>query len=275
MFVPIPDLLFLFILLQTLDVGWHYLTEFPGFGSRRESITAPLPTTDSMGRLSPCFIIGVSDLLSLGPLHCPSAPGSLAFKGRATSKHLGGEVRQNSLRSYVGVVPQDTVLFNDNIRENIRYGRISATDQDVEQAAEAADIHHRILSLPEGYDTEVGERGLKLSGGEKQRVAIARTILKSPRIILLDEATSALDSQTERNIQASLAKVCANHTTLVVAHRLSTIINSDQILVLQDGRIAERGRHEELLAMGGLYAAMWLKQQQKQESENSTEETAA
>lgn len=182
------------------------------------------------------------------------------------------KVRQNSLRSYIGVVPQDTVLFNDNIRENIRYGRISASDQEVEEAAVAADIHDKILSLPDGYDTEVGERGLKLSGGEKQRVAIARTILKSPRIILLDEATSALDSQTERNIQASLAKVCANHTTLVVAHRLSTIVSSDQILVLHDGRIAEQGRHEELLAKGGLYAAMWLKQQQTPESEVSTEE---
>ncbi|XP_016405285.1 ATP-binding cassette sub-family B member 6, mitochondrial-like, partial [Sinocyclocheilus rhinocerous] len=181
-------------------------------------------------------------------------------------------VKQNSLRSYIGVVPQDTVLFNDNIRENIRYGRISASDQEVEEAAVAADIHHKILSFPDGYDTEVGERGLKLSGGEKQRVAIARTILKSPRIILLDEATSALDSQTERNVQASLAKVCANHTTLVVAHRLSTIIKADQILVLHDGRIAEQGRHEELLAMGGLYAAMWLKQQQTPESEVSTDE---
>ncbi|XP_077071996.1 ATP-binding cassette sub-family B member 6 [Siphateles boraxobius] len=193
--------------------------------------------------------------------------GCILIDGQDISK-----VRQNSLRSYIGVVPQDTVLFNDNIRENIRYGRISASDQEVEEAAVAADIHHKILSLPDGYATEVGERGLKLSGGEKQRVAIARTILKSPRIILLDEATSALDSQTEHNIQASLAKVCANHTTIVVAHRLSTIISSDQILVLQDGRIAERGRHEELLAMGGLYAAMWLKQQQTPESEVSTEE---
>ncbi|XP_067299608.1 ATP-binding cassette sub-family B member 6 [Pseudorasbora parva] len=193
--------------------------------------------------------------------------GCILIDGQDISK-----VRQNSLRSYIGVVPQDTVLFNDNIRENIRYGRISASDQEVEEAAMAADIHNKILSLPDGYNTEVGERGLKLSGGEKQRVAIARTILKSPRIILLDEATSALDSQTERNIQTSLAKVCANHTTLVVAHRLSTIINSDQILVLNDGRIAERGRHEELLAAGGLYAAMWLKQQQTPESEVSTEE---
>ncbi|KAI7808275.1 ATP-binding cassette sub-family B member 6 [Triplophysa rosa] len=192
--------------------------------------------------------------------------GCILIDGQDISK-----VKQNSLRSYIGVVPQDTVLFNDNIRENIRYGRISASDQEVEEAAVAADIHDRILSLPDGYDSEVGERGLKLSGGEKQRVAIARTILKNPRIILLDEATSALDSQTERNIQLSLAKVCANHTTLVVAHRLSTIISSDQILVLHDGRIAEQGRHEELLAMGCLYSAMWLKQQQSPECEVSEE----
>ncbi|XP_038841162.1 ATP-binding cassette sub-family B member 6, mitochondrial-like, partial [Salvelinus namaycush] len=150
-------------------------------------------------------------------------------------------VTQTSLRSYIGVVPQDTVLFNDSIRNNIRYGRVLASDQEVEEAALAADIHYKILSLPEGYETQVGERGLKLSGGEKQRVAIARTILKDPRIILLDEATSALDTQTERNIQASFSKVCANRTTIVVTHRLSTIIGSDQILVVQDGQIAERG----------------------------------
>ncbi|TSK92882.1 ATP-binding cassette sub-family B member 6, mitochondrial [Bagarius yarrelli] len=185
-------------------------------------------------------------------------------------------VKQSSLRSYVGVVPQDTVLFNDNIRENIRYGRISATDQEVEDAALAADIHHKILSLPDGYDTQVGERGLKLSGGEKQRVAIARTILKAPQIILLDEATSALDTQTERNIQASLTRVCASRTTVVVAHRLSTIIASDMILVLHEGQIVERGRHEELLAMHGLYSAMWQKQQQDpdpgQSSDKETKE---
>nr|XP_019965617.1 PREDICTED: ATP-binding cassette sub-family B member 6, mitochondrial-like [Paralichthys olivaceus] len=171
------------------------------------------------------------------------------------------KVHQSSLRSFIGVVPQDTVLFNDTIGNNIRYSRITATDHEVERAAMAADIHTRILELPQGYDTEVGERGLKLSGGEKQRVAIARTILKEPQIILLDEATSSLDTQTERNIQASLAKVCTNRTTIVVAHRLSTIVAADQILVLHNGHVAERGRHEELLLQGGLYAAMWMKQQ--------------
>ncbi|AWP13574.1 putative ATP-binding cassette sub-family B member 6 mitochondrial-like [Scophthalmus maximus] len=170
-------------------------------------------------------------------------------------------VRQSSLRSYIGVVPQDTVLFNDTVGNNIRYSRVTASDREVETAAVAADIHARILELPQGYDTEVGERGLKLSGGEKQRVAIARTALKEPQIILLDEATSSLDTQTERNIQASLAKVCTNRTTIVVAHRLSTIVGADQILVVHSGHIAERGRHEELLVRGGLYAAMWTKQQ--------------
>ncbi|XP_034533862.1 ATP-binding cassette, sub-family B (MDR/TAP), member 6a [Notolabrus celidotus] len=194
--------------------------------------------------------------------------GSISIDGQDISK-----VKQMSLRAHIGVVPQDTVLFNDTIRDNIRYGRISASDQEVEEAALAADIHDKIMTFPEGYDTQVGERGLKLSGGEKQRVAIARTILKAPQIVLLDEATSALDTQTERNIQASLSKVCANRTTVVVAHRLSTIIGADQILVISDGRIAERGRHEELLLKGGLYADMWMKQQQAQDSDSSDTES--
>ncbi|XP_041835075.1 ATP-binding cassette, sub-family B (MDR/TAP), member 6a [Melanotaenia boesemani] len=195
--------------------------------------------------------------------------GCIRIDGQDISK-----VKQTSLRAHIGVVPQDTVLFNDNIRENIRYGRISASDQEVAEAAIAADIHDKIMAFPDGYDTQVGERGLKLSGGEKQRVAIARTILKAPQIILLDEATSALDTQTERNIQSSLAKVCANRTTIVVAHRLSTIIGADQILVISDGRIAERGRHEELLLKGGLYANMWMNQQQAQDSDSSSDTEA-
>uniref|UniRef100_A0A8C8SHZ6 ATP-binding cassette sub-family B member 6 n=1 Tax=Pelusios castaneus TaxID=367368 RepID=A0A8C8SHZ6_9SAUR len=181
------------------------------------------------------------------------------------------KVKQASLRAHIGVVPQDTVLFNDSICNNIRYGRTAASDEEVQQAARAADIHDRILSFPEGYETQVGERGLKLSGGEKQRVAIARTILKGPQIILLDEATSALDTETERNIQGSLAKVCANRTTIVVAHRLSTVVNADQILVLKDGHIVERGRHEELLQKGGVYAGMWLQQQAGEASDSDTE----
>ncbi|XP_049449856.1 ATP-binding cassette sub-family B member 6 [Epinephelus fuscoguttatus] len=192
--------------------------------------------------------------------------GSIRIDGQDISK-----VRQSSLRLHIGVVPQDTVLFNDTIGNNIRYSRVTASDQEVERAAMAADIHARILELPQGYDTEVGERGLKLSGGEKQRVAIARTILKEPRIILLDEATSSLDTQTERNIQASLAKVCTNRTTIVVAHRLSTIVGANQILVVNNGQIAERGRHEELLAQGGLYAAMWMKQQKSHDTQTETQ----
>lgn len=160
-------------------------------------------------------------------------------------------VTQDSLRQAIGVVPQDTVLFNNTIKYNIGYGRIGAPDNDVIMAARNADIHDKILNFPDKYETQVGERGLRLSGGEKQRVAIARTILKSPFIVLLDEATSALDTQTERNIQAALAKVCANRTTIIVAHRLSTIIHADEILVLNEGVIAERGAHDELLQANG------------------------
>ena len=175
------------------------------------------------------------------------------------------QVTQVSLRSHIGVVPQDTVLFNDTIANNIRYGRITAGNDEVQAAAQAAGIHDTIMAFPEGYETQVGERGLKLSGGEKQRVAIARTILKAPHIVLLDEATSALDTSNERAIQASLAKVCANRTTIVVAHRLSTVISADQILVIKDGCIVERGRHEALLSQGGVYADMWQLQQQGQD----------
>jgi len=177
------------------------------------------------------------------------------------------DVTQDSLRRAIGVVPQDTVLFNDTILYNIAYGRPGATRSEIEAAARLAHIHDFIAALPDGYDTMVGERGLKLSGGEKQRVAIARVILKEPRILIFDEATSALDTKTEREIQTSLAEVAENRTTLVIAHRLSTIIDADQILVLDDGRIVERGRHRELLARGGIYATMWTRQQEAAERE--------
>ena len=169
-------------------------------------------------------------------------------------------VTQDSLRAAIGVVPQDTVLFNDTIRYNIGYGRPGASRAEIEQAAKQAQVHDFVLKLPEGYDTRVGERGLKLSGGEKQRVAIARTILKDPRILILDEATSALDSRTEQDIQAALSAVSNRRTTLVIAHRLSTVVDADEIIVLQDGLVAERGSHAMLLTKGGLYARMWTLQ---------------
>jgi ATP-binding cassette, subfamily B, heavy metal transporter len=174
------------------------------------------------------------------------------------------DVTQASLRAAIGMVPQDTVLFNDTIRYNIRYGRWDASDAEVEEAARQAQIDGFIRRAPKGYETEVGERGLKLSGGEKQRVAIARTILKGPPILLLDEATSALDSHTEKDIQDELDRVSKNRTTLVIAHRLSTIVGADQILVLDRGAIVERGTHPELLAQGGLYASMWNRQREAQ-----------
>ena len=171
------------------------------------------------------------------------------------------DVTQASLRAAIGIVPQDTVLFNDTVFYNIQYGRPSATPSEVEDAARLAQIHDFVMSLPDGYNARVGERGLKLSGGEKQRVAIARTILKQPQILLFDEATSALDTHTEREIQKSLDDVSANRTTLVIAHRLSTVVNADEIIVLDEGRIIERGRHGDLLTQGGAYAALWARQQ--------------
>ncbi|MFL5048611.1 MAG: ABCB family ABC transporter ATP-binding protein/permease, partial [Xanthobacteraceae bacterium] len=172
------------------------------------------------------------------------------------------EVTQASLRASIGMVPQDTVLFNDTIRYNIRYGRWDASDTEVEQAAQLAQIDHFIRMAPKGYETQVGERGLKLSGGEKQRVAIARTVLKAPPILVLDEATSALDTHTEHEIQGALERVAKNRTSLVIAHRLSTIVGADEIIVLDQGRIAERGTHAKLLAEEGLYASMWNRQRE-------------
>ncbi|XP_072744876.1 ATP-binding cassette sub-family B member 6 [Anoplolepis gracilipes] len=181
-------------------------------------------------------------------------------------------VKQKSLRSAIGVVPQDTVLFNNTIRYNIQYGCIDAPEADIIAAAKYADIHERILTFPNGYETQVGERGLRLSGGEKQRIAIARTILKAPKIVLLDEATSALDTQAERNIQAALNRVCAGRTTIIIAHRLSTIIHADEILVLKDGEIVERGKHEELISYDGIYHAMWQAQLENNQENGKNEE---
>ncbi len=180
-------------------------------------------------------------------------------------------VKQSALRAAIGIVPQDTVLFNDTIGYNIGYGRESATQAEIEAAAKGASIHDFILSLPEGYDAKVGERGLKLSGGEKQRVAIARTLLKDPPILILDEATSALDSRTEDAIQETLRGVAERRTAIVIAHRLSTVVDADQIVVLDEGRVAERGTHGELLRAGGLYAEMWARQQSEREVEEAAE----
>jgi ATP-binding cassette subfamily B protein len=182
----------------------------------------------------------------------------------------GHDVRdysQTSLRAAIGVVPQDTVLFNDTIGYNIAYGRPGATDAQIEHAASLAQVHDFVLRMPDGYKTRVGERGLKLSGGEKQRVAIARTILKDPRLLILDEATSALDTRTERDIEAALRAVSSQRTTLVIAHRLSTVVDADEIIVLADGRIAERGTHRDLLALDGVYAHMWALQAEQMEPE--------
>jgi ATP-binding cassette subfamily B protein len=175
------------------------------------------------------------------------------------------EVTQASLRRAIGVVPQDTVLFNDTIRYNISYGRPGAADAEIEEAARHARIHDFVAALPDGYRSPVGERGLKLSGGEKQRVAIARVILKAPRILIFDEATSALDTKTEQEIQANLDEVSLGRTTLVIAHRLSTVVKANEILVLDQGRIVERGDHASLLARDGVYAAMWARQQEAEE----------
>ena len=187
--------------------------------------------------------------------------GRITIDGQDIAK-----VTQKSLRQVIGMVPQDTVLFNDTIRYNIRYGRWAANDAEVEEAARLAQIDGFIRLAPKGYETEVGERGLKLSGGEKQRVAIARTILKAPPILLLDEATSALDSHTEKEIQDALERVSTGRTTLVIAHRLSTIVGADEIIVLDQGEIVERGTHYQLLAKKGLYESMWNRQREAEEA---------
>ncbi|MGI9462353.1 MAG: ABCB family ABC transporter ATP-binding protein/permease [Aestuariivirgaceae bacterium] len=187
--------------------------------------------------------------------------GSIRIDGQDLS-----DVTQVSLRAAVGMVPQDTVLFNDTIRYNIRYGRPGASDAEVEAAAKLAQIHDFVMDTPDGYQTMVGERGLKLSGGEKQRVSIARTILKGPPILVLDEATSALDSMTEKDIQAALHKVSQDRTTVVIAHRLSTIIDADEIIVLEAGQIVERGRHRQLLSKKGVYATMWNRQREAEQA---------
>jgi ATP-binding cassette subfamily B protein len=196
--------------------------------------------------------------------------GSIRVNGTDIRK-----TRQASLRAAIGIVPQDTVLFNDTILYNIRYGRPEASDAQIFDAARAAHIHDFIETLPKKYETMVGERGLKLSGGEKQRVAIARALLKNPRILIFDEATSALDSRAEKAIQAELERISEGRTTLVIAHRLSTVMDADEILVLSQGRIVERGSHEQLLDAKGEYARMWALQQQQAQAKEVLEQTTA
>jgi ATP-binding cassette subfamily B protein len=228
-------------------------------------VTLDVPAGTSLAVVGPSGA-GKSTLARLLYRFYDPTAGRITIDGQDIAK-----VRQDSLRSSIGIVPQDTVLFNDTIGYNIGYGREGSTQSDVEAAARGAAIDQFIAALPQGYESMVGERGLKLSGGEKQRVAIARTLLKDPPILILDEATSALDSRTEEAIQSTLDNVARNRTTIVIAHRLSTVVGADQIVVLDAGRVAERGTHAQLLAMGGLYADLWARQAAERELEKIAE----
>jgi len=239
------------------NVSFHYDSDRPIL----KNVSFEVPAGKTIAVVGPSGA-GKSTISRLIYRFYDVSDGSISIDGQDLR-----DITQKSLRAAIGMVPQDTVLFNDTIAYNICYGRPSASMEEVRQAAEMAQIGGFIKTLPKGFETQVGERGLKLSGGEKQRVAIARTILKAPPILILDEATSALDTQTERDIQSALDAVSKNRTTLVIAHRLSTVINADEIIVLQDGEIAERGRHGALLAQKGLYAQMWQRQLEASEAE--------
>ena len=244
----------------------HVRFEEVAFGYEPERIilkgvTLDVPAGTSLAVVGPSGA-GKSTLARLLYRFYDPTAGRITIDGQDIAR-----VKQDSLRAAIGIVPQDTVLFNDSIGYNIGYGREGATQADIEAAARGAAIDHFIAALPQGYESTVGERGLKLSGGEKQRVAIARTLLKDPPILILDEATSALDSRTEEAIQSTLNDVARNRTTIVIAHRLSTVVGADQIVVLDAGRVAERGTHAELLAKGGLYAELWTRQAAERELE--------
>ncbi|RAI00298.1 metal ABC transporter permease [Acuticoccus sediminis] len=237
------------------DVRFHYDPERPIL----HGISFDVPAGHTLAIVGPSGA-GKSTISRLLYRFYDVAGGAITIDGQDIR-----DVTQVSLRREIGIVPQDTVLFNDTIAYNIAYGRPSASREEVERAAEMAQIGDFIRALPQGFDTEVGERGLKLSGGEKQRVAIARTILKAPPVLILDEATSALDTRTEEDIQSALDEVSTGRTTLMIAHRLSTVVKADQIIVLEAGRIVERGTHGSLMAMNGLYAEMWARQSQQAE----------
>jgi ABC-type transport system involved in Fe-S cluster assembly fused permease/ATPase subunit len=249
----------------------HVRFEEVAFGYEPERIilkgvTLDVPAGTSMAVVGPSGA-GKSTLARLLYRFYDPTAGRITIDGQDIAA-----VKQASLRGAIGIVPQDTVLFNDTIGYNIGYGREGAGQAEIEGAAKGAAIDHFIAALPQGYESMVGERGLKLSGGEKQRVAIARTLLKDPPILILDEATSALDSRTEESIQATLDGVARNRTTIVIAHRLSTVVGADQIVVLDAGRVAERGTHAELLAKGGLYAELWTRQAAERELEEEAAE---